>query len=72
MSDIQNKDSKNGMKSLTVKQRIEFIDLAKGVCILLVIMTHTDMIFQAFRLCVCPFILSCQVCFSKTMEAYAI
>lgn len=43
MSDIQNKDSKNGMKSLTVKQRIEFIDLAKGVCILLVIMTHTDM-----------------------------
>ena len=42
MSDIQNKDGKNGMKSLTVKQRIEFIDLAKGVCILLVICEHTD------------------------------
>lgn len=24
------------------KKRIEFIDLAKGICILLVIMTHTD------------------------------
>lgn len=27
---------------METKKRIEFIDLAKGVCILLVIMMHTD------------------------------
>lgn len=51
------------------KKRIEFIDLAKGVCILLVIMTHTDMNvdfpgFQAMRM---PLYFICLVCFSKIM-----
>lgn len=54
---------------METKKRIEFIDLAKGVCILLVIMMHTDVNvdFPGLR-----FTLFCQACFSKIMEDFSI
>lgn len=47
--------SKTNANSLNKKPRIEFIDLAKGICIVLVVMVHSDVgwhipNFQALRM----------------------
>lgn len=50
---------------METKKRIEFIDLAKGVCILLVIMMHTDVNvdFRGCGECVCLFTLFVRLVF---------
>lgn len=59
-------------KAADSKHRIEFIDLAKGICIILVVMVHSDLPFsvpnfQALRM---PLYFVLSGLFSDIMEAF--